>query len=194
MYKDLNDFYSKISGKKVAVLGIGISNRPLIKMLVESGAIVTACDKKSKEDIGEYYDELIKMGATVILGENYLNNLNHEIIFKTPGMRFDKAELELARENGSIVTSEMEVFFDICPAKIIGVTGSDGKTTTTTIISEILKESGLTCHLGGNIGKPLLSEIDNINKKIHKKIHKFLMYLTPSIYHDEFDNNELKLP
>ena len=156
-------FKESVNGKNITVIGIGISNLPLINLLCESGANVTACDRKSEDALGEIALNLKSKGVKLSLGEKYLENLSGDIIFKTPGMRFDAPELVNARENGKLVTSEMEVFFDVCPVKIIAVTGSDGKTTTTTLISKILTESGYKCHLGGNIGKPLLCESDNIS-------------------------------
>ena len=156
-------FKESVNGKKITVIGIGISNLPLINLLCENGANVTACDRKSEDALGEIAVKLKIRGVKLFLGEKYLENLSGDIIFKTPGMRFDAPELVRAREDGKLVTSEMEVFFDVCPAKIIAVTGSDGKTTTTTLISKILTESGYKCHLGGNIGKPLLCESDNIS-------------------------------
>ena len=158
-----DSFKKYVTGKNISVLGIGISNLPLIKFLRENGAIVTACDKKSESELGDTASELLSMGIKFNCGENYLDNLSGEIIFKTPGMRFDLPALQKARENGSIVTSEMEVFFEVCPSKIIAVTGSDGKTTTTTLIYNILKESGYKCHVGGNIGTPLLCKTDEIS-------------------------------
>ena len=95
---------------------------------------------------------------------HYLDNLKGDIIFKTPGIRGDIDELCKARKRGTLVTSEMEMFFKLCPCKTIGVTGSDGKTTTTTLIAKILTEDGKVCHIGGNIGKPLLPEIDKISE------------------------------
>ncbi len=159
-----NAFKNYVKGKKIGVVGIGISNMPLIELLCESGAIVTAYDKKTEESLGENGKKLKKMGAKLVCGENYLDNLSGDIIFKTPGMRFDHSALIKARENGSIITSEMEVFFEVCPSKIIAVTGSDGKTTTTTLIYKILTESGYNCHLGGNIGTPLLCKTDEIKE------------------------------
>ena len=153
-----------VCGKNITVVGIGISNMPLIRFLAENGARVTACDKKTQEELGERAEELTNLGVSLVCGEHYLDKLSGDIIFKTPGMRFDHPALEHARSNGSVVTSEMEVFFEVCPAKIIAVTGSDGKTTTTTLIYKILTESGFKCHLGGNIGHPLLCETDSIYK------------------------------
>jgi len=169
MNKKLELFKQRINGKKIAVLGIGISNKPLIKFLVKNGAIVTAFDRKLPEELGDTYNELKELKISFSLGEDYLKNLDHEIIFKTPGMRFDIPELLEAKKRGSVVTSEMEVFFDLCPAEIIGITGSDGKTTTTTLVYLMLQQGGYTCWLGGNIGKPLLDEIENI-ESTHKVI------------------------
>ncbi|MBR2743171.1 MAG: UDP-N-acetylmuramoyl-L-alanine--D-glutamate ligase [Clostridia bacterium] len=159
------EYFEGLKGKKVAVIGIGISNLPLIYMLLSYGADVCARDKKSKEALGETYNELIRRGARVVAGDDYLSDLNEEIIFKTPGMRYDVKELVQARKRGSAVTSEMEVFMELCPARVFAVTGSDGKTTTTTLIYEMLKKEGYTCHLGGNIGAPLLPKIAEIKKE-----------------------------
>ena len=134
----LDEFKYNVAGKNITVIGIGISNLPLIKYLVSLGANVTACDRRSAEDLGENYTELEKLGVKFNLGDGYLNNLSGDMIFKTPGMRYDVPELLKAKENGSIVTSEMEVFFEVCPSHIIAVTGSDGKTTTTTLIHKMM--------------------------------------------------------
>ena len=160
----VKEFKDSVKNKKIAVIGIGISNRPLIKYLKDAGAEVTAYDKRTKEQLGEIYDEMCKLGVKTVLGENYLENIEGEIVFKTPGLRFDHPSLIKARENGATVTSEMEMFFEVCPSKIIAVTGSDGKTTTTTLIYEILKKSGYTVWLGGNIGNPLLCDAEKMKK------------------------------
>lgn len=156
-------FYRSLRGKHVAFCGIGGSNLPLIRSFPEKGALVTARDKRSREQLGALAEELEALGVRLILGEGYLDSLTEDIIFRTPGMRFTQPELEAARARGSAVTSEMEVFFDLCPCPIWAVTGSDGKTTTTTIVSELLKAAGKKVHLGGNIGRPLLPEIDEIS-------------------------------
>mgnify|MGYP003251535750 CR=1 FL=1 len=152
-------FFTSIKGKTAAFCGIGGSNLPLIKIFREKGARVLACDRRTREQLGEKAEELEALGVELRLGETYLQNLEADMIFRTPGMKFTLPELEDARRRGAAVTSEMEVFFDLCPCKIYAVTGSDGKTTTTTIISELLKAAGKTVHLGGNIGRPLLPEI-----------------------------------
>ena len=155
-------FFEYISGKTVTFCGIGRSHMPLMKMFQEKGAVVSARDKRTLEELGEDGETLQKLGVKLILGENYLQDLREDIIFRTPGMRYHLPQLEAARKQGSVVTSEMEVFFELCPCKIYAVTGSDGKTTTTSIIAELLKAQGKTVHLGGNIGRPLLPEIESI--------------------------------
>ena len=159
---DCKQFFEKLNGKKIAVCGIGISNTPLIKNFLEKGARVIACDRRTREQIGPVADELENEGAELKLGEDYLTDLEVDIIFRTPGMSFNLPELENARKRGIAVTSEMEVFFDLCPATIFAVTGSDGKTTTTTLIAKMLEAEGKKVFVGGNIGKPLLPEIENI--------------------------------
>ena len=160
----LDEFKYNVAGKNITVIGIGISNLPLIKYLVSLGANVTACDRRSAEDLGENYTELEKLGVKFNLGDGYLNNLSGDMIFKTPGMRYDVPELLKAKENGSIVTSEMEVFFDVCPSHIIAVTGSDGKTTTTTLIHKMMTDAGYKTWLGGNIGNPLLTDTEKMKE------------------------------
>ena len=160
----LDEFKYNVAGKNITVIGIGISNLPLIKYLVSLGANVTACDRRSAEDLGENYTELEKLGVKFNLGDGYLNNLSGDLIFKTPGMRYDVPELLKAKENGSIVTSEMEVFFEVCPSHIIAVTGSDGKTTTTTLIHKMMTDAGYKTWLGGNIGNPLLTDTEKMKE------------------------------
>lgn len=159
---DCKQFWNHISSKKIAICGIGVSNTPLILDFAKKGARVIACDKRSKEQIGELAKTLEDAGVELHLGERYLENLEVDIIFRTPGMNFNLTELEQARKRGIAVTSEMEVFFDLCPATVFAVTGSDGKTTTTTLIAKMLEKEGKTVHIGGNIGKPLLPQIENI--------------------------------
>lgn len=160
---DCKQFWQHISTKKIAICGIGISNTPLIHDFVEKGARVIACDRRNRQLIGPLADELEAMGVELRLGERYLDDLEVDIIFRTPGMNFNLPELEQARKRGIAVTSEMEVFFDLCPATIFAVTGSDGKTTTTTLIAKMLEAEGKKVHIGGNIGKPLLPRINEIS-------------------------------
>ncbi len=151
-------FKKSIEGKNITVIGIGISNLPLIRFLAGAGANVTACDAHDAQWLGENYEVCKELGVKTCLGDGYLENLTDDIIFKTPGMRIDRPELVKAAERGARITSEMETFFELCPSHIIAVTGSDGKTTTTTIIHKMLKDAGYRTWLGGNIGHPLLSE------------------------------------
>ncbi|MBQ2387833.1 MAG: UDP-N-acetylmuramoyl-L-alanine--D-glutamate ligase, partial [Clostridia bacterium] len=158
-------FFKSVKGKKIAFCGIGKSNLPLIYKFIEKGAEVYACDRRDRSQLAPgQAEELESAGAKLILGDGYLNNLNVDIIFRTPGMNYFLPELTEARKKGIVVTSEMEVFFDLCPCKIFAVTGSDGKTTTTTLIATMLKEQGYTVHLGGNIGTPLLPIIEEISE------------------------------
>ncbi len=163
MNNKLQDFKNKMRGEQVTVLGIGVSNTPLIKYLVACGALVTACDKREEDALGDLAKELRAMGVKLSLGADYLSHIDGNVVFKTPGMRFDLPELLAAKKRGAIITSEMEVFFDLCPGEIIAVTGSDGKTTTTTLIHEMLKEEGYRTYLGGNIGTPLLDKVGEMS-------------------------------
>lgn len=158
----LENFYKFVRGKRVAMLGIGRSNTPLVKLFISKGAEVTVCDRRNEKDIGGQADEFKKMGANLQLGPGYLDILDFDVVLRTPGIKFTLPELTEARRRGVAVVSEMELFFDVCPCRIVAVTGSDGKTTTTTLISEMLKKQGYKVHLGGNIGHPLLPDIENI--------------------------------
>ena len=155
-------FFRYLKGKTVAFCGVGRTHMPLIELFQEKGAVVTVRDQRPLEKLGENGEILRSLGVELRLGEDYLQDLNEDIIFRTPGMRYHLPQLEEARARGCAVTSELELFFRLCPCKIYGVTGSDGKTTTTSIIAEFLKAQGKTVHLGGNIGKPLLPEIESI--------------------------------
>lgn len=162
MNNKFEQFLKNVCGKRVDVVGIGISNTPVIRLLAGAGAHVTAYDKNTKQKLGAVADELEALGVTLVLGDNYLDKLSGDIIVKTPGLRFDHPAIASAVSRGASLTSEMELFFDVCPCKIIAVTGSDGKTTTTSIIYEMLKRAGYTVHLGGNIGMPLLPQTPDI--------------------------------
>ena len=161
----LNEYIESIKEKRIAVIGIGVSNEPLIELLLNKGCHLTACDKRSMEEMGEEGRKLEAMGAELKLGADYLEGLDQDIIFRTPGLMPFDPHLEAAKARGCLVTSEMEVFMSLCPCPIIAVTGSDGKTTTTTIISELLKAAGYNVHLGGNIGHPLLCETGEIKER-----------------------------
>ena len=130
----LTQYMDNLKGKRVAVLGIGVSNRPLIKLLLENGIDVTAHDRQDREKLGEFGDTIEKQGCKLKTGEGYLDSIEADVIFRSPGIRPDLPQIKAAVEKGAVLTSEMEAFFQVCPSKIIAVTGSDGKTTTTTVI------------------------------------------------------------
>jgi len=152
----VDQYFEKLRGKRIAVLGIGVSNRPLIRLLLSYGLDVTACDRTPREQLEEEVLELEHLGAVLQVGANYLDDLSADVVFRTPGMHPNIPALAALRSGGAEITSEMEAFFTVCPCKILAVTGSDGKTTTTTLIAEILKHAGKTVWIGGNIGQPLL--------------------------------------
>ena len=156
-------YFDKLRGKKLLVLGIGVSNRPLIRMLLGRGFYVTACDKTPREKLEPEVLELEREGARLHVGEGYLDGLSADVVFRTPGMHPNIPELVRLREQGAKITSEMEVFFEVCPCPIIGVTGSDGKTTTTTLIAKILEHAGRRVFVGGNIGSPLLPQAESMD-------------------------------
>lgn len=157
-------FYQDIQNKRVAFVGAGVSHFDLIKQFLSKEIDVLVCDKTDEDNFDvNVYSELSAKGAKFALGEGYLEAmLEADIIFRTPGMYYNSPTLIEARRRGIVVTSEMEVFFDLCPCKIYAMTGSDGKTTTTTIISELLKAQGRRVHIGGNIGKALLPIVETM--------------------------------
>ena len=160
---DYRDFYSGIRGKRVSFIGAGVSHKELILQFAAAGAVVTLCDKKQLADLGEYGEKLVAQGVRLSLGESYLDGLQGaDIILRTPGFEYYTPALQAAIAAGSEVTSEMELFFRCCPCRIYAVTGSDGKTTTTTLISKMLAASGRRVHLGGNIGRALFPIIDTV--------------------------------
>lgn len=160
----IQEWKEKARGCEMAVIGIGVSNLPLIRFLAACGARVTAHDRRTAQQLEGTYDELKKLGVAMVLGEHYLDAVSPQaaMVFKTPGIRYDVPALQAAAERGARITSEMELFFELCPARKIAVTGSDGKTTTTSLIYDMLCRGGYTCHLGGNIGHPLIEELEQI--------------------------------
>jgi len=169
--RKLSEFKKFMSGRKVAVLGVGISNRPLIRYIHSLGAKITAFDVLDPEDqvlqktIADFSSEGIHIEWSC--GKDYLKNLTgqgFEVVFRTPKLRPDIPEILQVVKEGAVLTSEMEVFLNLCPARTFAVTGSDGKTTTTTLISLLLKAAGYKVYVGGNIGTPLLDQIDNIKE------------------------------
>ena len=157
-----HEYLRSLKDKRVYVCGIGRNNLPVIRQLLGYGARVTACDRRSREELGDTAEELTAAGVTLQLGADYLARLEGDLILRTPGMKPYLPEFEAARARGITVTSEMELFFDLCPAPIYAVTGSDGKTTTTTVIAGLLEKAGKKVFLGGNIGRPLLPLVEEI--------------------------------
>lgn len=157
-------YFKSLVGKRILVLGIGVSNRPLIRLLLSFGLDVTACDRTPREKLDAEVLHLENLGAHLKVGEDYLENLRGDVVFRTPGMRPDIPQLLALKEQGAVITSEMEAFFAICPCPIIAVTGSDGKTTTTTLIAKILEHAGHRVWLGGNIGVPLLDKAEEMQE------------------------------
>ena len=152
-------YFHSLKDKKIAVLGLGVSNRPLVRLLLDFGCNVTGCDKTPREKLDGEVLELEKAGCTLHVGEDYLDGVEADVVFRTPGMHPANPAIQALVSRGAQVTSEMEVFFEVCPCTILAVTGSDGKTTTTTLVSEMLKAEGKTVWLGGNIGTPLLPQV-----------------------------------
>lgn len=155
-------FFENIRGKRVAICGLGTNNPPVIYQFLQAGAQVLACDRRTEEELGELANELKQAGAQLCLGEDYLEHLDVDMILRTPGMKPYLPQFEAAREKGITVTSEMELFFRLCEAPIYAVTGSDGKTTTTTIIAGLLDAGGVKTFVGGNIGRALLPYVHDI--------------------------------
>lgn len=165
MNERVKNYYASLRGKKVFFLGAGISHRQLIETFCDKGAAVTLCDRKSFGELGAWGEKIRAMGVSFRLGADYLSGLaDADVVFRTPGIDYTKPEIQAAVAAGVCVTSEIETFFDLCEAKTIGVTGSDGKTTTTTLIAKFLEAAGYTVHLGGNIGAPLLPRIEQVER------------------------------
>lgn len=159
----LKEYFESLKGKKVAVTGLGVSNRPLVEGLLDAGVPVLVCDRRRREDFNGLIETLERRGLTAALGPDYLDHLDGaDVIFRTPGLRPDVPQIARAVAAGAELTSEMEAFLDLCPCRVIAVTGSDGKTTTTTIIAGLLKAAGYRTFVGGNIGHPLLCQVDDI--------------------------------
>ena len=155
-------FFQGLQGKTVGFIGIGVSNLGSMKLFAQKGISVTAYDKKSREELGPVCDELEQAGVKLCLGEGYLDTIDDDMVFRTPGMNFFHPVLTQLRKRGKAVVSEMEIFFDLCPCKLYAVTGSDGKTTTTTVMAKMLELAGKKVYLGGNIGRALLPLIEEI--------------------------------
>ena len=156
----LDEYISSLKDKRVAVIGIGVSNRPLIELLLNAGLPISVRDQRGEDKLGAEAEGYRSRGAEVVLGGGYLSGLDgFDVIFRTPGLLPTEPALVSAAAHGAEITSEMEAFFRLCPCLSIGITGSDGKTTTSSIIAELLRAAGRHVYLGGNIGTPLLSSV-----------------------------------
>lgn len=158
------EFFRWVKGKKIAFIGVGVTNTDCIRLFAKKGAEVSVLDRKSREQLGALADEFEQSGIRMVLGDGYLDGLTgYDAVFRAPGMYFHHPALEKARQEGAVITSEMELFFRLCPCKTYAVTGSDGKTTTTTLIAEMLKASGKKVYKGGNIGRALLPVVEEVS-------------------------------
>ncbi len=166
----VSEWLTLIRTLPVTVVGLGISNLPLIDFLLSHGATVTARDKKTREELGELPAELEAKGVPLYTGEAYLEKLTEEIIFRSPGLRPDLPAFREATARGARLTSEMELFLELTDAHVLAVTGSDGKTTTTTLTGLMLERAAAArgrgrVYIGGNIGTPLLPLVDEMTEE-----------------------------
>ena len=160
----LVEFNTYVKNRKVAIVGLGVSNVPLLDYFHKKKSKVTVFDSREIEKIPkEIMDKITEYSMEFSFGKNYLSKLtNFDLIIRSPSCLPTTPELESEEKRGALLTTEVELLMKMCPCKIIGITGSDGKTTTTTLISEILKKAGYVCHTGGNIGTPLFTKLDQI--------------------------------
>ncbi len=166
MNRKIKEFSDYIKGKRVALIGAGVSNMAAVDLLLSMGALLSVRDKQNDEAKAQMRRE---KGAKVFFGDDYLDGMYEDILFKSPGIRPDVPEIVSACARGAVLTSEMEVFLTLCPAKVYAVTGSDGKTTTTTLVSKMLeaqynKRGKGSVYLGGNIGTPLLPYVTEMTE------------------------------
>ena len=154
-----------VKGKRCAVLGLGVSNLPLVRLLLSlnAGANITVYDKKTPDELGGAALALKEQGVGFVSGADCFDNIDADVIFRSPGIRPDKKGIRRAMERGALLSSEMETFMSLTPARIFAITGSDGKTTTTTLCGKFLQRSGRV-FVGGNIGKPLLDVCDKMRE------------------------------
>ncbi len=157
----LAEYINGFVNKTVGFVGLGISNFPILEMFGKVGISLTVRDLKELSP--ENKEICKKYNVHTITGEAYLDDIHEDVLFLSPAIKQFLPQLKKAKDNGVYITTEMQEFFKLCPCKIIAVTGSDGKTTTTTLIAELLKKQGYTVHLGGNIGKNLMCQLDSIS-------------------------------
>lgn len=160
----LEEFNRSVIGKRIAIIGLGVSNIPLLDYFYNLGSNISVFDNNSKENLNkELKDKLENYKIEYYGGEDNLKNLvGYDIIFRSPSVMPYRKELKAEADRGALITSEIEMVLKLSPSKIIGVTGTEGKTTTTSIIYEIVKKAGYKCFLGGNIGKPIFTQIKDM--------------------------------
>ncbi len=159
---DVSAYLGSLKDKRIGVVGFGVSNQPLVGALLDAGCDVTVCDRRERAALGAAGERAAARGAKMQLGDGYLDRLDFDVIFRTPGLLPTAPELVQAARRGAVLTSEMEAFCALSPCRILAITGSDGKTTTSTVTAEVLKAAGHTVHLGGNIGTPLFTRLPEI--------------------------------
>lgn len=157
----LEEYIKSYANRKVGFVGVGISNMPIIRLFSKHRINITVRDAKDITK-GEFGEELASLGVECFVGDKYLEEIDEDVLFLSPGVKQFMPEFKAAKSNGTVLTTEMQEFIKLCPCKTIGVTGSDGKTTTTTLIAKLLEAEGYTVHLGGNIGKNLFACLDDI--------------------------------
>jgi UDP-N-acetylmuramoylalanine--D-glutamate ligase len=160
----LNEFNNFAKGKKIAIIGLGVSNLPLLDYFYNLGSQIAVFDSKKIDELDENIVKKINDYSIQYFGgeDNLKNLVGYNIIFRSPSVMPYRPEIKAEIERGAIVTTEIEMVLKLTPSKVIGVTGTEGKTTTTTIIYEIIKNAGYKCFLGGNIGKPIFTEIKDM--------------------------------
>lgn len=160
---------NRIGNARCAVLGFGVSNIPLVELLIECGNKITVHDKNDFDKLDARAKEFAARGVKFVCGATYLDTIDADIIFRSPGIRPDYCGIVEAVKNGAELTSEMELFLELTPAFVFGITGSDGKTTTTTITYKLLEKcyenTETQVYVGGNIGTPLLSKVGEMTDK-----------------------------
>lgn len=159
---------NRIKNAKIAVLGFGVSNIPLVELLIKCGNEITVHDKNGIEKLDPRAKVFAEQGVKFVTGEAYLDNIDADIIFRSPGIRPDRDGIVKAINNGAELTSEMELFMELTPATVFAITGSDGKTTTTTITYKLLEKeyenTDRKIYVGGNIGTPLLAKVGEMTE------------------------------
>lgn len=165
-----NDLLKKyVNRRSCDILGLGVSNLPLARLLAEAGISLTVRDKKSPAELGEDALLLQEKGVRFVSGERCFDSLSGELIFRSPGIRPDLQGIERAVAAGAELTSEIELFLQLTDAETFAVTGSDGKTTSTTLTGRFLSAEAARrgegqVFVGGNIGEPLLNRLEKIGK------------------------------